>query len=166
MSSATPVPPTPADAVGYRIPSLGYRIVIAGLRVVLTFVFYVALPVAALGYVQSHGVAIPISIAAVTTWGVLLLALSAVRYVLKPTAAFGPLSIALDGVFFAYLYYLLLLSPYRFVVPGGSASLAAGYSMFIEILMIVPALGILAGILTTIEDAAHPRERLPFDYPA
>jgi len=159
---APPAPP----ALPYRIPSLAYRILIAGFRVILSFVFFVALPVAVLAYVHSRGVAIPISIEAVTTWGLVLLVLSAARYVLKPTVAFGPLSVALSGVFLAYLYYLVLLSPYRFVIPGGSASLAAGYSMFLEILMIVPALGILAGILTTVEDVAHPGERLPFDYPA
>jgi len=164
MSAPANVTP-PASALPYRIPSLAYRILIAGFRVVLAFVFFVAIPVAVLAYVHSRGVAIPISIAAVTTWGLLLLILSAARYVLKPTAAFGPLSIAVSGVFFAYLYYLVLLSPYRFVLPGGSASLAASYSMFLEILMIVPAVEILAGILTTVEDVAHPGERLPFDYP-
>ena len=158
--------PPAAPALPYRVPSLAYRILIAGFRVILSFVFFVALPVAVLAYVHSRGVAIPISIAAVTTWGLLLLILSAARYVLKPTAAFGPLSIALSGVFLAYLYYLVLLSPYRFVLPGGSASLAAGYSLFLEILMIVPAVEIVAGVLTTIEDVAHPGERLPFDYPA
>lgn len=160
------VTPPAAPALPSRIPSLGYRILIAGFRVVLSFVFFVAVPVAVLAYVHSRGVAIPVSIAAVTTWGLLLLVLSAARYVLKPTAAFGPLSIAVSGVFLAYLYYLLMLSPYRFVLPGGSASIAAGYSMFLEILMIVPALEIVAGVLTTFEDAVHPGERLPFDYPA
>lgn len=166
MSAPTPSLPATPETLGYRIPSLPYRIVIAVLRAFLSFVFFVAIPVAALAYVHSRGLAIPVPIAAVTTWGVVLLVLSAARYILKPTAAYGPLSIALDGVFFGYLYYLLLLSPYRFVVPGGSVSLAAGYSLFIEILMIVPAVGILAGILTTIEDVSHPKERLPFDYPA
>ena len=167
MSAAANVTaPAPFPTLPYRVPSLAYRILIAGFRVILSFVFFIALPVAVLAYVHSRGLAIPISIAAVTTWGLLLLILSAARYILKPTVAFGPLCIAVSGVFLAYLYYLVLLSPYRFVLPGGSASLAAGYSMFLEILMIVPAVEIIAGILTTIEDVAHPGERLPFDYPA
>ena len=152
--------------LGARIPSLGYRILIAALRLILSFVVFVALPVAVLAYVHSRGLAIPVSIAAVTTWGLILLVLTAARYILKPTVAYGPLSIAVAAVFFAYLYYLVLLSPYRFVLPGGSASIAAGYSEFLELLMIVPAVEIIAGILTTIEDAVHPGERLPFDYPA
>jgi hypothetical protein len=167
MSAAANVtlPPTP-EALGYHIPSLAYRILVAALRLILSFVVFVAIPVAVLAYVHSRGLAIPVSIAAVTTWGILLLVLTAARYVLKPTAAYGPLSITVSAVFFAYLYYLVLLSPYRFVLPGGSASLAAGYSEFLEILMIVPAVEIVAGILTTVEDAVHPGERLPFDYPA
>jgi len=158
-------PPTP-EVLGYRIPSLAYRVLVAALRLILSFILFVGLPVALLAYVHSRGIAIPVSIAAVTTWGVVLLALSAARYVLKPTAAYGPLSILVSAVFFAYLYYLISLSPYRFVLPGGSASVAAGYSMFLEILMIVPVVDLIAGILTTVEDFAYPRERLPFDYPA
>ncbi len=157
--------PSP-EVIGYRVPSLGYRILIAALRMIASFVLFVALPVAVLGYVHSRGLAIPISIAAVTTWGLVLLALTAARYILKPTVAYGPLSIAVAAVFFAYLYYLVSLSPYRFVLPGGSASIAAGYSLFLELLMIVPVVEMIAGVLTTIEDVAWPRERLPFDYPA
>ena len=157
--------PTP-EAAGYRIPSLAYRIIVAALRLILSFVLFVGLPVALLAYVHSRGINIPISIAAVTAWGIVLLSLSAARYVLKPTVAYGPLSILLSAVFFAYLYYLVTLSPYRFVIPGGSATVAAGYSMFLEILMIVPVVGMIAGILTTIEDISSPKERLPFDYPA
>jgi hypothetical protein len=152
--------------MGYRIPSLAYRILVAALRLIASFVLFVALPVAVLAYVHSRGLAIPISVAAVTTWGAVLLALTGARYILKPTVAYGPLSIAVAAVFFAYLYYLVLLSPYRFVLPGGSASIAAGYSLFLELLMIVPVVEMIAGVLTTIEDVAWPRERLPFDYPA
>lgn len=158
--------PRASEASGYHIPSLGYRIFVAGFRLILWFVAFIALPVAVLAYVHSRGVAIPVSTVAVTTWGLALTVLSTARYVLKPTVAYGPLSIAVAGVLFAYLYYLILLSPYQFVLPGGSASIAAGYSMFLEILLIVPAVDLVAGVLTTIEDATHPGERLPFDYPA
>lgn len=164
-TSARATAPLSPEALGYRIPSLPYRILIAALRAVLSFVFFVAVPVAALAYIHSRGIAIPVSIAAVTTWGIVLLALSAAKYVLKPTVAYGPLSVALALVFFLYLYYLLSLSPYRFVVPGGTVSLAAGYALFIEILMIVPVVEMIAGFLTTVEDLWSPRERLPFDYP-
>jgi len=161
-SSPSPLSP---EALGYRIPSLTYRIFVGGLRMILSFVFFVALPVAALTYVHARGIPIPVSIAAVTGWGIALLVLSAVRYVLKPTIAFGPLSVVLALVFFLYLYYLLSLSPYRLVLPGGTVSVAAGYSLFIEILMVAALVEMLAGFLVTVEDLWSPRERLPFDYP-
>lgn len=166
MSGANVAAPPAREVVGYKVPSLGNRILVAGLRLIVSFVVLITVPVAVLTYVHSRGIAIPVSVAAVTTWGIVILALGAARYVLKPTVAYGPLSILVSGAFLAYLYYLVLLSPYRFVVPGGTASIAADYSMFLELLMIVPAVGILAGVLTTIEDVAHPKERLPFDYPA
>jgi len=165
--SPPPKPPRPsAEQLGSRVPSLGYRIVIAALRLVVTFVLLIALPVAALTYVHSRGIPIPVSVGAVTAWGAVLLALGTARYVLRPTVAYGPLCIAVAAVALAYLYYLITLSPYQFVIPGGSASVAAGYVLLLEILMVVPAFDLIAGVLTTVEDVAHPKERLPFDYPA
>lgn len=166
MSTPSPAPVPASEAAGYRIPSLGYRILVTALWLIPMFFLLVALPVAALTFVNSRGIALPIPIFAITVWGILLLALGAARNILKPTPAYGPLSVATSLVYLLYLYYLISLSPYRFTLPGGSASLAAGYSMFIELLMIVPAFGLVAGILTTVEDARSPKERLPFDFPA
>jgi hypothetical protein len=154
------------EAGAYRVPSLGYRILVAALRLIPSFFLLVALPVAVLAFVNSQGVAIPISTNAVIVWGFLLLGLGTARSILKPTRAYGPLSVATSLVSILYLLYLIALSPYRLVVPGGSASIAAGYSMFLELAMIVPAIGLVAGLLITIEDARAPTERLPFDYPA
>lgn len=166
MSAPNPSRATPREGPGYRIPSLGYRIVIAALRMIPTFIVLVALPVAALTFLNSRGIALPISTYAVTVWGIVLIALGAARYVLKPTPAFGPLTIVISTVSLLYLYYALLLSPYRFVVPGGTDSLAVGYSTFLELVMIVPAIGLVVGVLTTMEDARSRTERLPFDFPA
>ncbi|HYB77361.1 MAG TPA: hypothetical protein VEE83_01600 [Thermoplasmata archaeon] len=156
--------PTP-EAAPARVPSLGYRILVAALRLVPGFLLLIALPVAALTFVNSHGYAIPISVVAVTAWGAALLAVGAAQYILKPTRAYGPLSIAYSLVGLLYLLYALSLSPYRFSLSGGTASIAAEYSKFLELLLIVPALGIVAGLLTTIEDARSPGGRLPFDFP-
>jgi len=161
----SPAPPS-TEAGGYQIPSLGYRILIAALGLIPSFFLLIGLPVAVLTFVSSHGVALPISVDAVIVWGFVLLALGAARSILKPTAAYGPLSIATSLVTLLYLAYALSLSPYRLTIPGGSATVAAGYAGFLEIAMIVPALGRLAGVLTTVEDARAPKERLPFDYPA
>ncbi len=159
------VVPTP-ESGAYRVPSLGYRILVAALRLIPSFFLLVALPVAALTFVDSRGIAVPISTNAVIVWGFLLLGLGTARSILKPTRAYGPLSVATSLVSILYLLYLIALSPYRLVVPGGSASIAAGYSMFLELALIVPAVGLIAGLLTTVEDVRAPTERLPFDYPA
>lgn len=165
MSAPKPTPPAAAPPYAYHVPSLGYRILVAALRLIPGFLLLVALPVAALTFVSAHGIALPISVAAVIAWGIVLLALGAARYVLKPTPAYGPLSIAVSLVGLLYLLYLSSLSPYRLVIPGGSASIAAGFAMFLELLMIIPAIGIVVGALITLEDARSPKERLPFDYP-
>jgi hypothetical protein len=34
------------------------------------------------------------------------------------------------------------------------------------LILIVPALALVAGLVTTVEDLVRPRERLRFDYPA
>lgn len=166
MSAPPPSGPVEREAPGYRIPSLGYRIVVAALRLIPAFFVLIALPVAALTFVQSRGISLPISTYAVTVWGIVILGIGAARYVLKPTRAYGPLSIAASGATLLYLYYALTLSPYRLTIPGGSATVIAGYALFLELLMIVPALGIASGVLTTIEDARSRTERLPFDFPA
>jgi len=164
MSAPAPVPPKGPPS--YRIQSLGYRILVAALRMIPSFFVLVTLPVAALTFVNSRGIAIPISTFSVTAWGIALVALGAARYVLRPTRAFGPVSIAASTVGLLYLLYAISLSPYRLTVPSGTASIVAGYSMFLELVIIVPALGIAVGALVTLEDATAPTERLAFDFPA
>lgn len=163
---SAPPPTAPRAAPGYHVPSLGYRILVAALRLIPAFFVLVILPVAALTFVHSKGVAVPISTLAVTEWGILLVALGAARYILRPTRAFGPVSIAASAVALLYLVYAVSLSPYRLTIPGGSASIAAGYALFLELLMIIPAIGIVVGVLVTAEDARSPSERLIFEYPA
>jgi hypothetical protein len=166
VSAPTPASAPPRIAPGYRVPSLGYRILVAALRLIPAFFLLIALPVAALDFASSRGVSLPISTAAVAIGGLALLALGTARYIAKPTRAFGPLSIAYSLAGVVYLLYAISRSPYRLVIPGGSATVVAGYSTFLELMLIAPVLGIVAGILTTIEDARSPTERLVFDYPA
>lgn len=166
---SAPNPPgdaRPKGPIGYQVPSLLHRIVVAAIVLIPSFLLMVALPVAVLTFVQSRGIALPVSTGAVTFWGTVLLALGTARSILKPTAAYGPLSVATAFVSLLYLVYLVSLSPYRFVIPGGTATFSAGYSSILEVMMIVPALWIAAGVLATVEDVRAPKERLPFDYPA
>jgi len=166
VSGSTRIPVPTSESAGYRVPSLGYRILVASLRLIPLFFLLVALPIAALTFVNSHGIALPVSTYAVEVWGILLLALGSARYILKPTRAYGPISIVTSAVGLLYLLYLRSLSPYHLVVPGGAASVVAGYALFLELLMIVPAIGIVVGLLVSVEDARSRTERLMFDYPA
>lgn len=159
-------PPTRlVDAASYRIPSLGYRILAGGLRLVPLLVVLVGLPVAVLTFLSAHGIALPVSILTVEVAGILISVLSTVRYVLRPTRAYGPASLATSAVTVGYLIVLWEQSTYRLAVPGTSATISVGYGLLIELLLLAAAFGLAASLVTTVEDFRSPGERLPFDFP-
>jgi hypothetical protein len=151
---------------GYREPSLGWRILAGALLLVPLVVLLIGLPVALLTFLQSNGIAPPIPLATIEAFGVALSILITLRYILKPTPAYGPLAIATAAVTLGYLYLLFVTATYVITVPNADVSIAIGYSRLVLILMIGPALALTAGVLTLVEDLAHPKERLPFDFPA
>jgi hypothetical protein len=157
-----PLPPAP----GYRVPGLGWRILGGGLRLVPMIVLLIGLPVGVLTFLQSHGISPPIPLPTIEAFGIALSILVCLRYILKPTAAYGPLAIAVAGVTLVYLYLLLVTATYAIAIPNTGATISIGYSNLILLLMIGPALALTAGLLTLAEDVSHPKERLPFDYPA
>jgi hypothetical protein len=163
----TAVGPTPSGPpVGtYRVPSLGWRILGGALRLIPLVVILVGVPVAVLTFLQSHGITLPIPITTVEYAGIALTILIVARYILKPTAAYGPLAIASAAVTLVYLYVVLLDATYHLGIPGSGVTVSIGYGNLILLLMIVPALALGAGAMTLIEDASAPKERLPFDYP-
>jgi hypothetical protein len=156
----------PPGGPGYRIPSLGYRILVSGLRLIPLLVLLVGLPVGLLSFLSAHGLTVPIALGTVTTFGIALSVLAAVRYIVKPTAAYGPVSIVASGAAVVYLWLLLQASPFHLTIPGSSVNFALGFRDLVLGLMLVPGFGLAAGIVTTIEDVRSPHERLPFDYPA
>jgi hypothetical protein len=158
--------PISAPPPGYVIPSLGWRILGGALRLVPMIVLLIGLPVGVFSFLQSHGIQPPIPLLTIEYFGIALSILITLRYILKPTAAYGPLAIATAGVSLLYLYLLLLAATYALAVPGAHVTISLGYSRLILILMIGPALALTAGVLTLVEDVASPKERLPFDYPA
>lgn len=161
MSTPEPSPPT----VGYQVPSLGWRILGGALRLVPLVVLLVGLPVAALTFLQSHGISLPIPIRTVEYAGIAITALIVARYIAKPTVAYGPLCIATAAFALGYLYVLFLDATYRLAIPGASVAISITYSDLILLLMLGPALALVAGVLTTVEDAGASKERLPFDFP-
>jgi hypothetical protein len=158
---SSPTPPT----LGYRIPSLGWRITVGALRMIPLIILLVGLPAAALGFLASHSIPLPLSIAAVTIAGAVLVALSTARYIARPTGFYGPLSIASGAFVLGYLLYILSRSSYLFHVPGTDVTVGVSFTQLVELLLLVPALALASGVVTTIEDARSPRERLPFDFP-
>jgi hypothetical protein len=168
---ATPAPAAPPTRAapppaGYQVPPLGWRILGGGLRLVPMIVLLIGLPVGLLSFLQSHGISPPIPILTIEYFGIALSILITLRYILKPTAAYGPLAIATAAVSLVYLYLLLLTATYALTIPNADVTLSVGYSDLILLLMIGPALALTAGVLTLVEDLSHPKERLPFDYPA
>lgn len=153
------------DLGGYHVPSLGYRILAGGLRLVPLLVLLVAVPVAALDLLSAHGIALPVSILTVEVGGILLSVLATVRYVVRPTRAYGPVSLLMSIVTVAYLLVLWAQSTYRIAIPGTSATIAVSYATMIVLLLVVAVFGLAAAVVTTIEDGRSPGERLPFDFP-
>jgi hypothetical protein len=158
--------PAPPEAVGsYRIPSLGWRILGGALRLVPLAVILIGLPVAALTFVQSHGISLPVPILTVEYAGIAITALIVARYVLKPTTLYGPFCVATSAVTLLYLWVILVDATYRIAIPGADVSISVSYGDLIVLLMVGPALALTAGLLTTAEDARAPKERLPYDFP-
>jgi len=163
--STPPANVTPAAATGYRIPSLGWRILGGALRLIPLVVILIGVPVAVLTFLQSHGIPLPIPLLTVEIAGIAITALVVARYILKPTPAFGPLSIATSVVTLLYLWVVLIDSTYHLTVPGSGVVIGIDYRDLILLLLLVPALALAAGAVTLVEDANRPKERLPFDFP-
>jgi hypothetical protein len=172
MSAAgtvTAIPPISEGPVptieSYRIPPLGYRIVVAAVRLVPLVVALIGLPVAALTFLQSHSIALPISIDTLMFYAIAICAISTARYIAKPTPWYGPISLASAAVTLAFLLTLLLQATYQFGVPQTSASISVTYRDLIEVLLVIPILSLAASLVTTLEDSRSPSERLPYDFP-
>lgn len=161
---ARPLPPPPAP-VPYRIPSLGYRLSIGSFLFLLLVIALVIIPVAVLGYLQKLSLAFPISIETEVVYGLALSTLLTARYIVQPTRAYGPVGMAAAVVTIAFLVTVLLQSTYHLNVPQTSLALSLVFTRFVELLLIVPVLSLVAAVVTTIEDVRFPTERLEFDYP-
>ena len=154
-----------ASARGLRgsIPSLGWRLAGAAALLFAGLLFLVVLPAVALGMLATHSIAPPLPVATLAAFGTVVAILFAGRYAAKPTAAYGPLTILAALVEIAYLGLLYADATFRIALPEGTISI--GYARLIALLLVVPILTLAAGVVTTIEDARAPGERLPYDFP-
>lgn len=155
----TPVT-VPPDA---EIPSWGRRVAVGILRLIPLLVAYVVVPVTGISKLQGLGVGTGIPLVWVTVGGSIVAVLSTARYIAKPTRAFGPLSMIASG---AGVVYLLTFAPYASATIAASQfGLTITYGMLLQLAAIVPAFGLVAGAVTTVEDLLKPGERLSFDFP-
>ena len=147
-----------------EIPSLARRVTIGSLRLIPVLVVYVVVPVIGVSRLQGLGVTSGFPIFWIAVAGVVLAILGMARYVAKPTRAFGPVCIAASG---AGILYLLSFAPYAsaMITLGSGGSIAITYGTLLMLAAIIPAFGLAAGVVTTVEDVRNPGERLPFDYP-
>ena len=151
-------------SAAYRIPGLGRRIAGAAARLIPIALLLVGVPAALLAVLASHGIAGPVPLLTVTAFGVAIAGLATARYLARPTAALGPLSIAAAATTLFYVLVLLASPTYSFAIPGSAVTVSFSYRLLAELLLGVPLLALLAGVVTTIEDARSPRERLPYDF--
>ncbi|MFZ1022634.1 MAG: hypothetical protein WAN87_00670 [Thermoplasmata archaeon] len=167
---SAPVDTTPANAAlpshaRVQLPSLPGRCVVGGLITIVLFLLLVLFPVAILNLLTPHGLTIPIPISTIQVAGILLAFLVGVRYILKPTRAMGPTSMAISLVTLLYLWSILPDASVAFS-PGGMFGITIGLAALVTLLLLVPVLGLVSGAFTTYEDFRHPGERLALDYPA
>lgn len=161
MSDAAP-PATPEPSPS--VPSLGRRIVLGTLWFVVLVVVLVGLPLEAIRIVAAHQVSSSLSTDTILAAGLALAGLGALRYVLRPTSAFGPLSMLSSAIGVAYLW-LLGATAHVTITIGGTGSISLGFGELMHLLSIVPAIGFVAALVTTIEDAVRPGERVLVEYP-
>jgi len=166
--SATPaasIPESPRAEARYNVPSLAYRVTIGSVRGVVYVILLVVLPVALLNFLASLSIPFPITVEAEEIYGLVVAILLAARYVLRPTRAYGPLCMAVAAATFLFFALLLFHSTYDLATPQSAVDISITFTDVVLILLLVPTFTFFAGVVTTIEDARSPGERLEFDYP-
>lgn len=155
--------PASPDPATYRIPSLARRLVVGVAIAALVLVFVGVVPYEILTRLSAAGLATALPAQAVILGGLAFAAFAAARHIAKPTRAFGPVTIAGAAFSIGYLLFISQRATIAFSTHDTTVTLAYG-SVFV-LLVVVPLLRLASGAFTTIEDARHPGERLPFDYP-
>lgn len=156
---------TPPDPSTYVIPSAGSRAFWAGLYLVPSVLIYAVLPYYGLSELSRFGITTGYSLGVIAFAGIALAVIGAARSFGRPTRAYGPLSMLLSAATIVYLLYLARLATISLSF-GSSAGFTLSYAGMLDALALVPAIRLVSGLVTTIEDFARPGQRLPFDYPA
>jgi hypothetical protein len=141
--------------------------VVGALVFILLLVVLVVLPLWALGLIGQYGVGYGLPVALVLYGGLVIVVLNTCARVTKFERCYGPLSVAASLASLAYLLVLAQHATIQYSSSGGGTVISAmvGYGDFIRLLCIVPAIGVVSGLLMTMQDLYYPGARLPLDFP-
>ena len=152
-----------AGMAAYRPPSVGSRVGVGSILAIALFVGYVLVPAAFFSELRTLGVVPPVASIDLAIAGTVLTAFGTAQYLLRPTRAYGPVSIVYALLLLGYLGRLSASSPIALGVRG--AAVTVGYGSLIAVASLVPLFGLLGGIAATVEDATSPGERVQVDFP-
>jgi hypothetical protein len=158
--SASGAPP----AIPYTPPGVtGWRIAGATILTIVYFVLIGYVPFYLEQYASRYGISAPIAPAFLLGAGAVVAILSGLSVATKPTRAWGPVRVMSAGFDVIYILYLLQNPIYATSVRGFSISLT--YTPILELFLIPPLIGLIAGVVTTLVDIRHPGERVQRQFP-
>jgi hypothetical protein len=153
------------DPDGVQRPSLAGRVAVGVLVFILLAIVCVGLPEYALQQLNLAGATSAVTTTQVALGGLVLSALWAVTYVLRPTGAYGGAGMARAAATSAYF---LLLAPFASVtVPvGHSLTATISYGDLLVVLAILPIFGFMGSLLVLLSDRHDLDTRLRLEFPA
>ena len=148
----------------YQPPGVsGARIAGAVSLTILYFGLVGLLPYYLEQYAARYGLSAPIDPVFLLAAGAIVAILAGLSIATKPTRAWGPVRVMSAGFDLIYIFYLLQNPVYATTIHGFMISLT--YSRILELFLIPPGIGLLAGVVTSIGDIRHPWERIQLQFP-
>lgn len=166
MSRPPHAPPgaSPSGPPRYQPPGVsGARIAGAVSLTLLWFGLIGLLPYYLEVYAARYGLSAPIDPVFLLVAGAIVAFLAGLSIATKPTHAWGPVRVMSAGFDLIYIVYLLQNPIYATAIRGFSITLTYGH--ILELFLIPPAIGLVAGVVTAIGDIRHPWERISFQFP-
>ena len=114
-------------------------------------------------YAMRYGLSAPIDPRVLLAAGALLAVLAGLSVATKPTRAWGPVRVMSTGFDLIYLLYLLQNPVYATTIHGFAITFT--YARILELFLIPPAIGLIAGVVTSIGDLRYPWERIQRQFP-
>jgi hypothetical protein len=156
-------PPPPGTLPPLQRPPVFRRIFGGSLILVGLLFLLVVLPAVAFAQLRGYGVSSSLPLAAVEAGGVVIAGLTALRYVVKPTRAYGPVGMVRAV---AAVLYLVAFTPFGSLSTTlQGALITVTYGDLLLVALAIPLLSFASSALTTAEDIRHPFERLRYDFP-